>query len=290
MSLHTDLQHILEKYRNERNFDPESWVLKKCRIFNGYLKYNKLTSVVVSVSGGIDSAVTLGLLKFTMELPNSNLEKIIAVNQPVQSSDWALSRAKEVCNRLDIPILVIDQTEIFNQLVQTIEKQLGISSGNYAKGQLKSYMRTPVNYYLTQLSSQEGKKCIVMGTGNMDEDGYLAYFCKAGDGVVDVQLISDIHKSEVYKVGKYFDLPKSILEAKPSADLWDGQEDEDELGFPYDFIELYTGYYLEMDDDEREEMLESLSAEGLIQFLEYEALAVEIHEKNSHKLCGVVNL
>ena len=78
----------------------------------------------------------------------------------------------------------------------------------------------------------------------MDEDGYLAYFCKAGDGVVDVQLISDLHKSEVFTVAKYLGVTESILNALPSADLWDEQEDEKELGFSYDFIEFYTGVYL----------------------------------------------
>ena len=61
----------------------------------------------------------------------------------------------------------------------------------------------------------------------LDEDGYLCYFCKAGDGVVDVQLIADLHKSEVFTVGKYLEVPEDILVAPPSADLWDGQTDEE---------------------------------------------------------------
>ena len=59
---------------------------------------------------------------------------------------------------------------------------------------------------------------MVMGTGNHDEDGYLGYFCKAGDGVVDVQLIADLHKSEVFKVGALLGVPQSILSSPPSAD------------------------------------------------------------------------
>ena len=55
---------------------------------------------------------------------------------------------------------------------------MGIEGGAFAKGQLRSYMRTPVAYYTAQLISQSGFPCIVMGTGNMDEDGYLLYFCK----------------------------------------------------------------------------------------------------------------
>lgn len=97
-------------------------------------------------------------------------------------------------------------------------------------------MKTPVAYFVAQLLSQEGTPCIVMGTGNQDEDGYLAYFCKAGDGVVDVQLISDLHKSEVFKVGAVIGVPEDTLNAPPSADLWEGQTDEGEMGFSYDQV------------------------------------------------------
>jgi NAD+ synthase (glutamine-hydrolysing) len=54
----------------------------------------------------------------------------------------------------------------------------------------------------------------------------LCYFCKAGDGVVDVAIISDLHKSEVFAVGREIGVPQEILYAAPSADLWEGQEDE----------------------------------------------------------------
>jgi NAD+ synthase (glutamine-hydrolysing) len=59
----------------------------------------------------------------------------------------------------------------------------------------------------------------------------LCYFCKAGDGVVDVQLIADLHKSEVFAVGRALNVPQQILSAAPSADLWEGQTDED-VSFP----------------------------------------------------------
>lgn len=144
-------------------------------------------------------------------------------------------------------------------------------------------MRTPVNYYVSQLLSQE-TPCIVMGTGNKDEDGYLGYFCKAGDGVVDVQLIADLHKSEVFKVAEYLKIPDSILKAAPSADLWDGQTDEDEMGISYDFVELYTGYYLQLNDSDKEITLNNLSEDAKKEFLDSEKKAVDIHRRNSHKL------
>jgi len=131
---------------------------------------------------------------------------------------------------------------------------------------------------------------VVMGTGNQDEDGYLAYFCKAGDGVVDIQLISDLHKSEVFKVGAELGVPKSILVAPPSADLWPGQTDEDELGFTYDFIELYTGEYLKLDDKGKAAFVASLGADAKQQFVDWSSACVKVHDRNSHKLAGVVNV
>ena len=150
-------------------------------------------------------------------------------------------------------------------------------------------MRTPAIYYVAQLLSSQGTPTIVMGTGNKDEDGYLAYFCKAGDGVVDVQLIADLHKSEVFEVGRILKVPNSILEAAPSADLWDSQTDEEELGFPYDFIELWTNF-LEMKEEDQEAAKTKMSEEGLKQFEAWSALAVQIHKRNQHKLNSPVNL
>merc|ERR1719297_373665 len=129
-------------------------------------------------------------------------------------------------------------------------------------------MRTPSAYYIGQLLSTKGIPTIVMGTGNKDEDGYLAYFCKAGDGVVDVQLIADLHKSQVFEVGNILGVPKSILTAAPSADLWDDQTDEDELGFPYDFIELWTTF-LDFDEAKQKEIRNGLGQDALRQFEEW---------------------
>jgi len=129
-----------------------------------------------------------------------------------------------------------------------------------------------------------------MGTGNKDEDGYLAYFCKAGDGVVDVQLIADIHKSEVFAVGKELGVPESTLVAPPSADLWDGQTDEDELGFSYDFVELFTGAYLPLTDTEKAAFKSSLSSSARETFEKWAAAAEKIHNRNKHKINSPHNI
>lgn len=150
-------------------------------------------------------------------------------------------------------------------------------------------MRTPVNYFVAQLLSQQNKAAIVVGTGNYDEDGYLYYFCKCGDGVSDVQLINDLHKSEVYKVGAALNVPSSILKAAPSADLWDGQTDADELGFGYDAVELYTSWQTK-DMNWKAERSARLSREAALQLEEISELVEKIHKRNKHKAKFPVNL
>jgi NAD+ synthase (glutamine-hydrolysing) len=191
-------------------------------------------------------------------------------------------RALECGEKLGAEVIVIDQSPVYDQLHKLVEREVKIEGNHFARGQLKSYMRTPVAFFTAQLISQTGLPCIVLGTGNRDEDGYLYYFCKAGDGVADVQLINDLHKSEVFKVGERLGVPDSILKAPPSADLWVGQTDEDELGFSYDFVELYTEY-LNYSKEEQEKLLNELSDDALKQFRKLENMAVTIHKRNSHK-------
>jgi len=242
------------------------------------------------VSGGIDSAVTLALCAFAQKLPGSPIVHNVGVCQPIHSSAWALERGRENITSCGAKEVVVDQTQLHVQLSQLVDTATGIKGKDFATGQLRSYMRTPVGYYVAQLFSQEGTPGIVMGTGNKDEDGYLAYFCKAGDGVVDVQLISDLHKSEVFAVAKFLGVPEATRVAPPSADLWAGQTDEDELGFSYDFIELLTGWFHKLHHDAQAAFVSGLSAEGATQFESWKTAAEGVHKRNSHKLNGIVNL
>lgn len=280
----------LVSYRTQRSFDPKLWIDEKCKKFNDYLVTHGISGAVLSVSGGVDSAVTLALLVHTMSLSNSNLKKICAVNQPIHSSGWAYNRAKELCDKFGVEMVTIDQTETHKELIGLVNKSCNYTGTVFSDGQLRSYMRTPINYYLSQLQSESGFPSVVMGTGNADEDGYLAYYCKYGDGAVDVQLINDLHKSEVFKVGKYLGVPESILTAPPSADLWENQEDEKELGFSYDFIELFTGYFLKLDPNNQEKMIDSLDKDSKEEFLKNKEACEKVHMRNLHKINGVVNI
>jgi NAD+ synthase (glutamine-hydrolysing) len=78
--------------------------------------------------------------------------------------------------------------------------------------------------------------------------------------------------------------------AKPSADLWEGQTDEEEMGFSYDFIEFFTGYYLKLSKSEQEKLLKTLTATSLVNFNSASEKCQAIHKRNQHKLGGVINL
>ena len=286
--MHPQLIELLENIRKIRNFDPDYWIDKKLDLFNEYLQKNKLSACVVSVSGGVDSACVLALACAALKKVNSPLKKILAIAQPIHSTNSIQNRAYDLCYRLNVDILTIDQSDIFDTLSSRVEKELDIESNIYSKGQLKSYMRTPVNYFIAQVLSQS-TPAIVLGTGNMDEDGYLFYFCKAGDGVVDVQLIADLHKNEVFKVAEKLNIPKSILDAPPSADLWEGQTDEEELGVSYDFVELYTEL-LKLDQIIKINMLDKLDKEALEEYNFFTQKIEIIHNKNKHKEKFPINL
>jgi len=290
LALHPELQVKLQEYRTKRNFNAEAWIEEKVRKFNEYMASCGLSGALVSVSGGVDSAVTLGLIKRALDAPNSPVKRVLGVAQPIHSSAWALERAHEAAKALGTELIIVDQTKLHTELSELVDNTIGIKGGPYARGQLRSYMRTPVGYYVAQLLTQAGTPAVVLGTGNKDEDGYLAYFCKAGDGVVDVQLIADLHKSEVFKVGAVLGVPQSILKAPPSADLWDGQTDEEELGFSYDFIELYTGSFLPLDEAGKDAFRKSLSDEVRVIFDKTATLCTAIHKRNAHKLSSPKNI
>lgn len=288
--LHDQLKAVLAQYRTKRNFQPNLWIDAKTKKLNDYMSRCGLKSCITSISGGIDSAVILALCAKAKEADGSPIVNNVGVCQPIGSSAWALERGLEnirACNAIEV---VVDQTDIHKQLQSIVDGAVKIKGKPFASGMLCSYMRTPVGYYVAQLYSQEGNAAIVMGTGNMDEDGYLAYFCKAGDGVVDVQLISDLHKSEVFAVARALKVPGSTVEAAPSADLWEGQTDEDELGFSYDFVELFTGAYLPLSETEKAAFVAALSEEAKAQFDDLSSKAIAVHRRNAHKLLGIQNL
>lgn len=289
-ALHPELQKALVDFRAARAFDAEKWVVDKVAKLNAYMRRCGLKGCVTSVSGGIDSSVVLALCGRAMAAEGSPIAKNIGLCQPIHSSDWALERGRESIRACGATEVVVDQSALHTNLSALVEAAVGVKGQDFARGQLRSYMRTPPGFYVAQLLSQDGCPSIVMGTGNKDEDFYLGYFCKAGDGVVDVQLISDLHKSEVFAVAAVLGVPESTRKAAPSADLWDAQTDEEELGFPYDFVELFTGWYFTLSETAKMDFVLGLSEAARVQFHDFSQKCEGVHRRNAHKLNGPINL
>ncbi|TNJ29455.1 NH3-dependent NAD synthetase [Giardia muris] len=285
--MHPELQQILMTHRDRKGFQAVTWVSRACTKLNEYMSRAGLKACVVNLSGGIDSAVTFALASRAANAPESPIRRVIGILQPIHSTSEIQYRAYSLSKFGEL--IRVDQSEIFDSLVRVVSQafQGKAEPSAFAKGNLKSYMRTPVAFYVAQLLAQEGDPAVVIGTGNYDEDGFLFYFSKAGDGVSDVQLIHDLHKSEVFEVGKFLGIPDSILNAPPSADLWEGQTDEGEIGVSYDFVELYV---CAKDDQELKDSIAGCSRDARDQFERVGTLLERIHTRNKHKAHFPLNI
>jgi NAD+ synthetase len=289
--LHPQLLETLKRLRQERAFCAKDWISQKAELINEYFSNHKLTSAVIAVSGGLDSAAVLALIAYASSLDKSPLKKIFPVALPVfdvgaTNQSAALARARELCESLSLETYLIELSSAHNQLAETVEAAVQINSESWARGQLVSYIRTPALYYLTSLLSQQKLPGVICGTTNRDEGAYLGYVGKASDGMVDLQLIADLHKSEVYQVAKELSVPASILEAVPSGDMFDGRFDEQVFGAPYDFVELFLltkAEYSEM----FVELQKNYSEAARAQHLQLSSHLERLHRHNAHKYLGL---
>lgn len=286
--LSNKLNEILENIRKQRNFDSKKYIEEKANLLNAYMRKSKLKACVIAISGGIDSAVVLGIVKKASEKQDSPIEKIVPMLLPILKStgvtnqEQATSRGRELCETLGLKPYIVDLTSVNNEIRNSLEPVIEITGEDWAIGQLGPYSRTPILYYTTSLLNQAGFGAIICGTTNKDEGAYLGYVGKASDGLVDVQVISDIHKSEVYKVAKELKVPSSILEVTPSGDMYDNRTDETVFGASYDFVEIYLNY-LNMSDKEKQDLIDSLDEESKQQFEFYSNNLENLHRYNSHK-------
>ena len=283
--LHKELASMLSTYRAVAPFNVESYVLRKCEILNNYFTKYKLKTAIVAVSGGIDSAIVLALAKRSLLGV-----RIIPVclpslgNEGVTGQELATSRGEEVINALGLKPFIINLTPITQVAEKVLAKEFPIQPDAWSKGQLVPYLRTAMLYQIATLYTQADEKAVLLGTTNYDEGSYLGYFGKASDGLVDLQVISDLHKSEVYQVAEYLGVPESVLKVTPKGDMYDNRSDEDVFGAPYDFVELYS-YYL-TDKDNFSYLLSIQPPDVVDEFDAYQESLEHMHTYNKHKYLG----
>ncbi|MDA0377457.1 MAG: NAD(+) synthase [Proteobacteria bacterium] len=198
------------------------WILDYCSKMP-----KKPDSLVVGVSGGIDSAVVSticaasGMKTFALSMPIRQIQKQDDLSKV--HCKWLAANFKNV------QVLNINLDSVFTEF----EKASGTSSSEHAFANSRARLRMTTLYQVA--GSNNG---IVVGTGNKVEDFGVGFYTKYGDGGVDISPIADCTKTQVWDMGKELGINSAIIEAAPTDGLWlDGRNDEQQLGMSYQELE-----------------------------------------------------
>ena len=177
--------------------------------------------IVLGLSGGLDSTITAFLCKKAL-----GADKILGLIMPCHSQPESVEDAKIAVEFLRIPTKHIDLSNVHDVFLSILPEGNKISYAN-----IKPRLRMVTLYYFANKLDY-----LVVGTSNKSE--YCAgYFTKYGDGAVDILPLADIYKTDLFKLAEYIHIPEKIITKPPSADLWEGQTDEGEMGITYEELD-----------------------------------------------------
>ena len=188
---------------------------------------SKAQSLVIGISGGIDSSVSstlsamTGLKTIVLSMPIKQKENQHDLS--LKHQEWLIKNFKNV----EAHTISLDKLfESFSSTLNKFDNEHG-----FANSRARLRMTT-----LYQVAA--ANKGIVVGTGNKVEDFGVGFYTKYGDGGVDISPIADCNKTEVWELGKELGILKEIIDAPPTDGLWDdGRTDEGQLGFKYEDLE-----------------------------------------------------
>jgi len=202
-------------------------------ISNYCITYPKIKSLVVGISGGIDSSVVstlcakTGLPTYVIGMPINQRDEQESLSDA--HGEWLQSKYSNV------RFIKVDLSSVYDSFLQTISNDIG---GNFATNKLaqansRSRIRMVTLYQVS--TSVNG---IVVGTGNKVEDYGVGFYTKYGDGGIDIAPIADLYKTEVWSLGEHMGVDARIVAAPPTDGLWDdGRTDEDQIGTSYEMLE-----------------------------------------------------
>ena len=187
----------------------------------------KAQSLVIGISGGIDSSVSstlsamTGLKTIVLTMPIKQIENQHDLS--LKHQEWLIKNFKNV------EAHTINLDKLFESFSSTLNKF--DNEHGFANSRARLRMTT-----LYQVAA--ANKGIVVGTGNKVEDFGVGFYTKYGDGGVDISPIADCNKTQVWELGKELNILKEIIDAPPTDGLWDdGRTDEGQLGFKYEDLE-----------------------------------------------------
>jgi NAD+ synthase len=193
---------------------------------------------VIGLSGGADSSLVATLCSKALGPKN-----VYGLHLPHNTTDEKTfnNRSRKLAAKLGICEYNVPIKGAYDQLEQTLSNNIGqLSTLN--KGNIRARIRMSILYSTSHYLADTLKiKSRVIGTGNLSED-FIGYDTKGGDAVADIFPIGELYKSEVYQMLEYFvqqgALNEDLIDRTPSAGLWEGQTDEEEIGYSYNKMEL----------------------------------------------------
>ena len=188
---------------------------------------NRAQSLVIGISGGIDSSVTSTLSAMT------GLKTIVLsmpIKQKENQHDLSLKHQKWLVEKFqNVEAHTLSLDKLFDSFSSTLNK----FDNEHGFANSRARLRMATVYQVAAAN-----KGIVVGTGNKVEDFGVGFYTKYGDGGVDISPIADCNKTEVWELGKELGILKEIIDAHPTDGLWDdGRTDEGQLGFKYEDLE-----------------------------------------------------
>ena len=188
---------------------------------------NKAQSLVIGISGGIDSSVSstlsamTGLKTIVLSMPIK--QKSTQHDLSLRHQEWLVKNFKNV----EAHTLNLDE------LFQKFESSLSKFNSEHGMANSRARLRMTTLYQVAAAN-----KGIVVGTGNKVEDFGVGFYTKYGDGGVDISPIADCNKTQIWELGKELNILKEIIDAAPTDGLWDdGRTDEGQLGLKYSDLE-----------------------------------------------------
>ncbi len=187
-----------------------------------YVNKYGIKCFIIGISGGIDSALVYAML-------NETNIKVIGVFLDIDNTKLDKECVQELEEQFNTTFLKYNLQDECNAL----SNKLKLSKNSMTKANLKSRLRANVLYAIANENNG-----LVVGTSNADEL-LVGYYTKFGDSACDISLLSSFTKKEIYELSKNYNLPASIISRKPTASLFEGQDDETELGVTYDEIDNF---------------------------------------------------
>lgn len=248
------------------DIDPDKTTKRITNFIRSYVKKSGAKGCIVGLSSGIDSTVTAYLA--VKALGKENVLGLIMPERKLTPAEDVLDATK-IAGILNIEFSVVEIADILNTFFIAIPEL--VESDLASAGNLKARIRMCTLYYYANIMNR-----IVAGTGNRTEL-LLGYFTKYGDGGVDIEPLGNLYKTQVRALAAYLGVPQHIIDKTPTAGLWPGQTDEEELGMSYEEIDTVFLALLDMNEP-MEYLIKSYGIEeSVINGL------MERIEKNIHK-------